>query len=58
MAEEERKAVPSEPVEEEKNPYVPATKKQRVAAWIGVIFMVFLVLGFTYSLATGGIFWW
>ncbi len=30
----------------------------RIFAWIGVIFMVLLVLGYTYSVATGKIFLW
>ncbi len=49
--------------EEEKRPeeplgYVPNSMGKRVAAMIGVILMVLLVLLFTYSIATGGIFAW
>ena len=35
-----------------------ATKSQRVAAWIGVVLMVLLVLMYTYSLATGAFLDW
>ena len=45
-------------VEQEKPSYIPASKKKRIAAWIGVIFMVFLVIMYTYSIATGAFLWW
>ncbi len=35
-----------------------ATKSQRVAAWIGVVLMVLLVLMYSYSLATGAFLNW
>jgi hypothetical protein len=38
--------------------YVPASKGKRIAAWIGVIFMVALVLIYSYSLATGAFLLW
>ena len=36
----------------------PTPTRTRIFAWIGVIFMVLLVLGYTYSVATGKIFLW
>lgn len=44
--------------EEGKQPYVPASKRKRIAAWIGVILMIFLVIMYTYSLATGSFLNW
>lgn len=32
------------------------SRKARILAWIGVAFMVFLVIMYSYSLATGAIF--
>lgn len=61
MDEEKREALPPESEqnpEQEKPSYIPASKKKRIAAWIGVLFMVILVLLYTYSLATGAILWW
>lgn len=40
------------PPQEPKKPY---SRKQRILAWIGVAFMVFLVIMYTYSLASGKI---
>ena len=39
-------------------PYEPATPKKRMLAWAGVVFMVLLVLVYTYSVATGKILLW
>lgn len=44
--------------EQEKPSYTPASKGKRIAAWIGVIFMIFLVIMYTYSLATGAFLMW
>lgn len=61
MDEEKKEALSTEPEqmqEPEKPSYTPASKKKRIAAWIGVVFMVLLVLMYTYSIATGAILWW
>jgi hypothetical protein len=42
----------------EQEPYVPASRGKRIAAWIGVIFMVALVLMYSYSIATGAFLLW
>ena len=42
----------------QKEPYIPATRKKRIAAWIGVVLMVLLVIMYTYSIATGEILNW
>lgn len=44
--------------EEKKPSYTPASKSRRVAAWIGVVFMVLLVILYSYSIATGAFFNW
>ncbi len=44
--------------EPQKEPYIPASRKKRIIAWIGVILMVFLVIMYTYSIATGEILNW
>ena len=44
--------------EPQKEPYIPATRKKRIIAWIGVILMVILVIMYTYSIATGEILNW
>lgn len=49
---------PQEAQEPKKEPYVPASKGKRIAAWIGVILMVALVLLYSYSIATGAILKW
>ena len=36
-------------------PHKPYSRKARILAWIGVAFMVFLVIMYTYSLASGAI---
>ena len=42
-----------QPPEEEREPYVPAGPVKRALAWMGVIYMVIIVLLTTYNLATG-----
>jgi hypothetical protein len=42
----------------EQESYVPASRGKRIAAWIGVIFMVALVLIYSYSIATGAFLLW
>ena len=55
MEEEKKGGMP----ESEGNPsYTPASRKKRVIAWLGVIFMVVLVLLYSYSLATGSFLNW
>ena len=44
--------------ESQKEPYIPASKGKRIAAWIGVVLMVFLVIMYTYTIATGEILKW
>ena len=44
--------------ETQKEPYIPATRKKRIAAWIGVILMILLVIMYSYSIATGEILNW
>lgn len=39
----------------EKEPYKPYSTKTRIMAWIGVVFMVFLVLMYAYVFASGKI---
>ena len=60
MDEEKKDALPLEQGTEEpqKEPYTPASKKKRIAAWIGVIFMIFLIIMYTYSMATGAFLNW
>lgn len=40
---------------QERPPSKPYSRKARILAWIGVAFMVFLVIMYTYSLASGKI---
>lgn len=40
---------------QERQPSKPYSRKARILAWIGVAFMVFLVIMYTYSLASGKI---
>ena len=59
--EEEKKDSPflEQNVEDpEKEPYIPASKGKRIAAWIGVFLMILLVIMYTYSIATGEILNW
>ncbi len=60
MNEEKKDPMSSEYSSEDpqKEPYIPASRKKRIAAWIGVILMVLLVLMYTYSIATGEILNW
>ena len=60
MNEEKKDALSPDPIpgEPEKEPYTPASKGKRIAAWIGVILMIFLVIMYTYSIATGEILKW
>ena len=55
MDEEKKDALSPEANSDEpgKEPYTPASKGKRIAAWIGVVFMVFLIIMYTYSLANG-----
>ena len=43
---------------EEKEPFVPASKGKRIAAWVAVVLMVFLVIIYSYSIATGAFLNW
>lgn len=54
--EEEKNLEPQQP--EEQEPYIPASRSKRVAAWIALIGMVILVLLYTYSIATGAFLLW
>ncbi len=58
MNEENKDGLTPAQQETPKPSYTPASRGKRVAAWIGVIFMVLLVLMYTYSIATGAILWW
>ena len=51
MAEPQR--TPGQEPEEEREPYVPASPVKRTIAWMGVIYMVMIVLLTTYNLSTG-----
>ena len=44
---------PGREPEEEREPYLPASPVKRTIAWMGVIYMVMIVLLTTYNLATG-----
>ncbi len=44
--------------QEEKPSYTPASKSKRIAAWVGVILMVLLIILYSYSLATGAFLNW
>lgn len=54
---EEQNTTPSgaeEPVPPvEKKPYEPYSKKTRLLAWVGIAFMVFLVIMYTYAFSSG-----
>lgn len=57
----QREQTPQPPEQEtppEKKPSPPYSTKMRILAWLGVAFMVFLVIMYTYSLATGKIMEW
>ena len=40
------------PEEEKKEPFVPSSFEKRVAAWVGVFYMVMLTFAVTYMIAT------
>ena len=46
------------PEEEQKPHFTPASRSKRIAAWIGIVLMVLLVIMYTYSLATGAFLKW
>ena len=58
MDEEKKDSLVPNESEPQKEPYIPASKGKRVAAWIGVILMVVLVILYTYSMATGAFLNW
>ena len=58
MSEENKDGLTPEQQEPPKPPYTPATRGKRIAAWIGVILMIGLVIAYTYSIATGAILLW
>ena len=60
MDEEKKDFLSPDPSSEDpqKEPYIPATRKKRIVAWIGVVLMVILVIMYTYSIATGEILNW
>lgn len=39
--------------EENKPPYKPYSRKARLWAWVGIAFMVFLVIMYTYAFSSG-----
>ena len=55
---EEGEAPSSAPQEEGRPSYRPYSKKTRILAWLGIVFMIFLVIMYTYSLASGKIMEW
>ena len=61
MEEQKKDLLPqNEPEKQEpqKEPYIPASRSKRIAAWIGVFLMVLLVILYTYSMATGAFVNW
>ena len=58
MSEENKDGLTPEQQELPKQPYTPASRGKRIAAWIGVILMIGLVIAYTYSIATGAILLW
>ncbi len=44
--------------EQQKPSFTPASRSKRIAAWAGVVFMVLLVILYSYSLATGAFLNW
>ena len=55
--EPEKRKEPAEasPPPAEKEPYRPYSRSTRIKAWIGIAFMVFLVIMYTYAFASGKI---
>ena len=51
---DENREKQTEAPENEKKSYTPASFEKRVAAWVGVVYMVILVLAITILIATGG----
>lgn len=45
-------------VPEQQEPFSPAPKSKRIAAWVGVILMILLVILYSYSIATGAFLNW
>ncbi len=37
----------------DKPPYKPYSRKARLWAWVGIVFMIFLVLMYTYAFSSG-----
>ena len=58
MSEENKDGLTPEGQEQPKKPYTPASRGKRIAAWIGVILMIGLVIMYSYSIATGAILQW
>ncbi len=59
MDEEKKEEQAEEQQEEERTPsYTPASRSRRIAAWVGIILMVGLVLMYSYSIATGAFLNW
>lgn len=58
MDEEKKDDLAPEVTEPEKEPYIPSSRKKRIAAWFCVAFVVFLTIMYAYSIATGAILWW
>lgn len=55
---EEAEETASAPQEEKKPSYKPYSRSTRIKAWLGIAFMIFLVIMYTYSLASGKIMEW
>ncbi len=55
MDEEKKEGLPEVP---ETPPYTPSSRKRRIAAWIGVAFMIFLTIMYAYSISTGAFLTW
>lgn len=61
---EEKKAVPQEPTPESsplienKETFQPASRSTRIKAWIGVVAMVLLTIGYFYVFYSGQIINW
>ena len=60
MEDQKKDLLPQKPEKQEpqNEPYIPASRSKRIAAWIGVILMVLLVILYTYSMATGAFLNW
>lgn len=52
MADEHNKT-PQEQDEQPREPYIPASPLKRIWAWVGVVYMVIIVLLMTYMYGTG-----